>query len=1074
MHKITKGLKKKKKGKKSKRKEEELFKPEELENYRREHQGATETAAEKNEEWKKFLELTSGVDNVLKKTQGDLDRIKSTSFFQRKPTESEARNAEQLNAAQLREEQEREAQVRQRLAAATEQLGIVEVSESESEEENDDNVFDTAYIDAIAAGEVKLAYIPESPTDKAEGDDPFDTSIAERAILGPEVERKGKKLVPIGAAVEVLTGRVQLPTCATRAPSSRRQILKERDLLLGSFDDNLNVVASGNDIPKTLLDEDPVCLPDKPISLINPTSETATNRAVQETTENSRDIVSEFDVIANTRICEDPDDQEFEALAAESLSKTATVLQSLPVATSVGPIEDIEWNAFDEKKIEEIEVDPFDTTFAENILPGKTELRIIEQEILNDNAAFEFKGAFSIQITDSAGQKDVFVANSRVSENELNLIKPIHRDLLGGSNTDLTTLNAQPSQANTSDVGQATAVAYCDPFNTPDIDLIKQRDATALVKGLLEGGALSDDDFDPRGDEPLPKGRSVSRPDVLNISSVKSVSFDVASPKELDLLGVGEGGRIIKPLTPFYNRKNSVPEAPLEEDVSDPFDTSFALNIAPGRAELKVIESELFDPNVERELSLVDNDFDPRDDKKAEIDKVVEIIKDITNIKLPAPARAKADDLLAIVDDISVKVLTPGNENTTVFSELSYCDPFDTSAVACNILPGKTELRLLETELIESKIVESNEPVDLLENQNDIIIEKPLSPSGDPVRLSIEDQDDFDPFDTSIANNIQPGKAELKLLESEFPIRFCSTRGAYHSPHSTTSNPFLLDDDIATNDGSEFGDNPFLSSDVVVSSASATNPFAFDPMEDEIAMEPAQFDVTSDNKCVSSGGEHDFFATEAPLTSEDDSHAVASANRLIGSATTVPQKPVDLDLKYSHPGASSGPPRPPPPRAPPSKETQDLLMSVMGAMDATSSTLLDKIPPTRTPSPVSMRDLHSPSPTPDTNIGDLLDVSDRTAETVANKAEDFLLPDQEGVCDINQNPAITSTVQAKPSRPLPPMRPPKPAPPQKPPPPDILLASNTAQEKPKPDVDEEPDMFGVEAPQLLRLSPRPI
>lgn len=75
----------------------------------------------------------------------------------------------------------------------------------------------------------------------------------------------------------------------------------------------------------------------------------------------------------------------------------------------------------------------------------------------------------------------------------------------------------------------------------------------------------------------------------------------------------------------------------------------------------------------------------------------------------------------------------------------------------------------------------------------------------------------------------------------------------------------------------------------------------------------------------------------------------------------------------------NGPPRPPPPRPPPSKETQDLLMSVMGAMDATSSHLLDRIPPTRTPSPVSMRDLHSPSPTPEPQTQDLLDVSDSSA-----------------------------------------------------------------------------------------------
>lgn len=236
MHKITKGLKKKKKGKKSKKGEDDLFKPEELENYRREHQSSSTEPAVQNEEWKKFIALTSEVDDILKKTQGDLDRIKSTSFFQRKPTESEVKKLEEAKEQEAFEQKEVKPE------SPPQPSGIVEVSESESEEEENDTVFDTNYIDVIASGEVKLAYIPESPTEQP-GDDPFDTSIAERAILGPEVERKGRKLVPLGAAVEVLTGRVQLPTCATKRPVNKRQILKERDLLLGSFDDpsSLNV-----------------------------------------------------------------------------------------------------------------------------------------------------------------------------------------------------------------------------------------------------------------------------------------------------------------------------------------------------------------------------------------------------------------------------------------------------------------------------------------------------------------------------------------------------------------------------------------------------------------------------------------------------------------------------------------------------------------------------------------------------------------------------------------------------------------------------------------------------------------
>ena len=91
MHKITKGLKKKKKGKKHK-KEDELFNEAELEKYRREHQQDTAEGQQEeqqqpegtdNEEWKRFKALTAGVDSVLKKTEEDLNRIKSTSYFQR-------------------------------------------------------------------------------------------------------------------------------------------------------------------------------------------------------------------------------------------------------------------------------------------------------------------------------------------------------------------------------------------------------------------------------------------------------------------------------------------------------------------------------------------------------------------------------------------------------------------------------------------------------------------------------------------------------------------------------------------------------------------------------------------------------------------------------------------------------------------------------------------------------------------------------------------------------------------------------------------------------------------------------
>ncbi|KAL1506697.1 hypothetical protein ABEB36_006013 [Hypothenemus hampei] len=678
MHKLAKGLKKKKKGKKSKHKEEELFKPEELEAYRREHAAANEEGTSaKNEEWRNFLTLTSGVDDILKKTQDDLDRIKSTSFFQRVPPPSEVQARKALEQAQNQVQEEGKETVLEFKQKEDQQLGIVQVSESESEEEEEDDIFDTAYIDAIATGEVKLAYIPESPTDK-DTNDPFDTSIAERAILGPAVERKGKKLVPLGAAVEVLTGRAQLPTCATKPISSRRQIFKQKDLLLSSFDKNSTPSESCNEHVeseepiKTLLDDDEIPLPDEPIDLSKtlyvPPSQPTEISPVEGKTQ---DVVKEF---------EDEDDKEFEALAAESLSKKpinngSTVVLPAPSAVVVDKVED--WKPFDEERINTKnefdlthEDDPFDTTFAENILPGKAELKLIEREILEN-----------------------------------------------------------------------------------------------------------DDNFDPRA-----------------------------------------------------------------------------------------------------------------------LDSKENFIKD--------------------------RVPDEGFEDQTV--------------------------------------------------------------------------------------------------------------------NGANSNPFLMDDYGPQDVAPAIDDNPFLSQTAVA----ASNPFAFDPMD----LEPTEADVptnlASSNVFMdTSTSAQEFFTTQTTTFYTNVNSNNTYTHTQINTSSS-PQKPTDLNLKYPH--QQSTPSRPPPPRPPQSKETQDLLQSVMGAMDATSSHLLDKIPPTRSPSPVSMRDLQSPSPTPEPTFGDLLDVGDATHKTQEPHSSTEDLLSLSSSHDINQNPAApapprpASPISMASSRPAPPIRPPRPAPPQKPPLPNVV------------------------------------
>lgn len=286
MLKLPKGLKKKKKGKKSK-KDQELFTEEELEQYRREHQAQASSAlnsaapsdsedhpgekSENDEEWSKFAALTTGIDSVLKKTQVDLDRIKESSFFQKVPTkvELEAKEKEE----RLKERQQQQEEHEQQKAAEELINAVVELSESEPNSEAEEDIFDTDYIDAIASGELPIAFVPESPVlESFEGPDPFDTSYAEKIIKGPEVSKRGKKIVNIGAAVEVLTGRVE--NVSSRA-SIRRPRRGPANLLLESFDEGLPdgeeakpVVQETNQQPLlTLLDDSTELSGDVPIDL---------------------------------------------------------------------------------------------------------------------------------------------------------------------------------------------------------------------------------------------------------------------------------------------------------------------------------------------------------------------------------------------------------------------------------------------------------------------------------------------------------------------------------------------------------------------------------------------------------------------------------------------------------------------------------------------------------------------------------------------------------------------------------------------------------------------------------------
>lgn len=226
------------------------------------------------------------------------------------------------------------------------------------------------------------------------------------------------------------------------------------------------------------------------------------------------------------------------------------------------------------------------------------------------------------------------------------------------------------------------------------------------------------------------------------------------------------------------------------------------------------------------------------------------------------------------------------------------------------------------------------------------------------------------------------------------------------------ANPFLFDDEVEA--ATDSAPNPFLSNadeepevENPFLAEDAVNPFAFN--EDESAepsavVEPHPHIPTVD-KAMS------FFGTT--ITEDDDT----------GDAHA--QAPFVDD------GAEKKGAGPPPRPTPPSTTTQDLISSVADQMDQTSSHLLDRIPKTRTPSPVSMRDLHSPSPTPESANLLMSDVLETNAAASA-------LSNDNPFANVDDEPAEAFAVQA-----AQPKGPPRPTPPRPVPPPQTEQKADT-------------------------------
>lgn len=762
-----------------------------------------------DEEWAKFKALTSGVDSILHKTQDELDRIKKESFYQRLPSAAEKKKQEEEEAARL--EAERLEKERQRLAQIEAQRdklaeAVVQLSESEDEAGDDDEVddiFATDYIEAITSGELQLAVVPDSPIlQPDDGPDPFDTAYAEKVIVGADRAKGNKKLVSLGAAVEVLSGRVDRDHAVALANPKRKlrkgiqNLLLSESVELADPDADLLVATEPQ---HNLLDDLDEELPESaaPIDLsvslhlhLLPKPKEQDDGAEQDGGEEEElglgpiPDLSEFDAL------KDEEDDEFAELAAESLTKREEVTI---VSQVILPPAELPTEAFAEASWAEFEPEPEPETgkpkrppppvrpaTGPHIVPGAIYVSDDEEENPDDDPFNTNYAEQVIKKTTVLEEDDDF--DPRADEDAsfgagASLAAPA-RDLLAGSATDLTKVVPAPL-APTLSVDQEPE--DFDPFDTSAVTALVQPKATELrflERELLNesgGGlkhSLSDPDFDPRADDqdnapppvaatepakvkidqiqPEPEFDAARRKSSLSLNiQAKSVGFLVPAP---DLLGVGnEAGANKKPLTPYYAPVSKSIEEKDTEDV-DPFDTSYVPEAKLSDIELKHIENDLIKESTTLRHSLSDPDFDPR----------------------APPTPVPAEVLLAVEENIDIKVLTPAQERKKLTNSAGGgagdseedIDPFDTS-IAANLRPGETELKLLENELLpENAKPTVTDVLDVLSDAQELGLgDKVLTPSthAKPAVPAPE----IDPFDTSIAENLGPGETEIKLLESE-------------------------------------------------------------------------------------------------------------------------------------------------------------------------------------------------------------------------------------------------------------------------------------------------------------------
>lgn len=545
-----------------------------------------------------------------------------------------------------------------------------------------------------------------------------------------------------------------------------------------------------------------------------------------------KDLVAEFDVIDEGKVIpavpvipeilrkslslavddniHDEFDAEFAVLAAESVAKEkekaideiGLLEDDDPFDTSsvvkvLGEVDNSDTSAAD--KVEEKEVDPFNVDFAKDFIKEESKPRKPERPAAPAKTAL--LSAFADEDPFDTSAADKFLPSDPFEAVEDSLSLP---DILKPQ------LGSEIPQLNSASDPQDTEF---DPFDTSAADSFGKTELRVLEGELLSDlsqvSQEPDFDFNPREEEKTCKYAPPVRP-----------------PSPACLLTTDEDNSETPVLAPFTLKEDSVDFDPfdtsiaekvhiknLEEELLSDIQTSTSLTVShnsiknnppPRPASPSCLISSLnsesdsfskissiakkalaedFDPF---DTSIADQ-FEPLDTKAGEEHPSVNLA---LNLKPPRPASPVC--LLATTPTDANSTLDPilqPTQNIVEEPKQEEFDPFDTS-IAEQF--GKTELKVLETELLSEAYKELNEeeedkqfdprakqpklsrpppprplsPACLLTSTADEIDQNlpPLSPLT-AAKVN-QKEEEIDPFDTSIADKF--GKTEIFNLESEF------------------------------------------------------------------------------------------------------------------------------------------------------------------------------------------------------------------------------------------------------------------------------------------------------------------